>query len=248
MAIVRARSGAYARWQLRDYLWGPGGITIAFVVLLIWIASRAQVMTMGAGPAPAASLDWLVQLVSLLGSIYATSGLVSEDRTRGYYRFVFAKPVGPVRFYAQTFAVRGLVLIAVAALISALGTLIAHPVPLLGAVAYMAITYVFVGGVTVCQSTTWRFAWVGSLALYLASGPVALLASHDAPVGPVWRVVWRIVHIVLPPFSQQSALHALLTSAPNWSGVAGSIAWCVGYGLLALVAAALVLRGLEWGR
>jgi hypothetical protein len=240
--------GRYARWQLRDYVLGPGGITIALVVLLVWLTSRTAVIESGTGPVRPPSLDWLVQLVGLLGSIYATSGLVSEDRTRGYYRFFFAKPVDPMRFYAQAFVLRGLVLVALGALISALGALIAHPVPLLGAVTYMAIMYLLAGGVTLCQSTVWRFAWVGSLVLYLVSIPTAQLASPDSPIGAVWRGCWRVLHVVLPPFSQQTMLERILTTAPPWGDVVGSIAWCVGYGLLGLVCGALVIRGLEWAR
>jgi hypothetical protein len=248
MAIVRARLGAYARWQLRDFILGPGGITIGIVLLQIWITSRTQVIESGVGPPRTPSLDWLVQLVGLLGSIYATSSLVSEDRARGYYRFLFAKPVGPVRYYAQAFALRGVVLLVLAALVSLLGAWIAHPVPLLGAVAYTAVMYVFAGGVTACQSTLWRFAWVGSLVLYLASIPVAQLAAPDAPIGPVAHALWRAAHVILPPFSQQTFLHGMLASAPPWGDIAGSIAWCVGYGLIALVAGAFVIRGLEWAR
>src|SRR5262249_29867254 len=163
----------------------------------------------------------------------------SEDRARGYYRFFFAKPLDPVRFYAQAFVLRGLVLVAVAAIIASLGAVIAHPVPLVGAMTYMAVMYLLAGGVTVCQSTVWRFAWVGSLGLSLASLPVAQLAAPDAPVGPVWHVLWRVLHVALPPFAQQTFLEKVLTASPVWGDIAGSIAWCVGYGLLALVAAAL---------
>src|SRR5262249_45465345 len=140
--------GRYARWQLRDYVLGPGGITMAFVGLMIAMAARTTVIQSGTGPVRPPSLDWLVQLVALLGSIYATSSLVSEDRARGYYRFFFAKPLDPVRFYAQAFVLRGLVLVAVAAIIASLGAVIAHPVPLVGAMTYMAVMYLLAGGVT----------------------------------------------------------------------------------------------------
>jgi len=247
MAIARARLGAYARWQLRDFTLGPGGIMIGLVLLQIWITSRTTVIVSG-NEARTPSLDWLVQAVGLIGSIYATTSVISEDRARGFYRFLFAKPLGPVRYYAQAFALRGVVLIILAAAISVLGTMIAHPVPLLGAVAYTAIMYLFAGGITICQSTVWRFAWVGSLAVFLVSIPVAQLAAPDAPVGPFWHAMWRAAHVLLPPFSQQTFLHAMLASAPNWGDIAGSIVWCVGYGLIALVAGALVVRGLEWAR
>jgi hypothetical protein len=54
--------------------------------------------------------------------------------------------------------------------------------------------------------------------------------------------------VILPPFSQEGALHSLLVTVPHWSAMAGSIAWSLGYGLLAIAAAALVIKGLEWGR
>ena len=63
-------------------------------------------------------LDWLVHLVALVGSIFATSGLVSDDRSRNYYRFLFAKPLDPIRYYAQAFVLRGLVIILIAAFVA----------------------------------------------------------------------------------------------------------------------------------
>jgi hypothetical protein len=244
MAIVRARVGRYAEWQLRDYILGAGGITIVFVALLIWAGSRTTTISEGAVTHP--SLDWLVNVVSLLGSIFATSNLISEDRSRGYYRFLFAKPLNPIRFYGQAFVLRGLVIVALAVCVAGMSTVIGRPVSLLGAAAFAALSYLLVGGVTVCQSTVWRFAWVGSLVLYVVSAPIAGLASADARLAPGWRIFWQVVHVLLPPFSQLS--RSLLASAPYWGDVLGSIAWCIGYGILALVATVLVIRGFEWAR
>lgn len=247
MAIVRARLGRYGQWQLRDYLLGAGGITIVFVLLLVWIASRSESIGSN-GDRHTPPLDSLVHLVALLGSIFATSNLISEDRSRGYYRFLFAKPMDPVRFYAQAFALRGLVVIAIAAFVAGIAGVFTTPISVPCAIVYAAISYVLVGGVTVCQSTVWRFAWVGSLIMFLASGAVAGLASPQSPIGPGWRAFWYVLHVLLPPFSQEDLLHRMLVSIPDWSALAGSIAWSLGYGVLALVAAVLVIKGLEWGR
>jgi len=246
MAIVRARLGRYAPYQLRDYIIGPGGITILFVVLLVFLTSRTRGM-----PGPdqhLPPLDWLIELVAILGSVLATTGLVSDDRSRNYYRFLFAKPMDPVRYYAQAFVLRGLVVILIATFIAAVANAITFPIPVLGAIVYTAIFYLFVGGITMAQSTVWRFGWVGSLATFLIAKLVAMLASPQAGVEQPWRSGWIALHFVLPPFAQQDQLHSLLSSTPDWGLVAGSIAWCVGYGCLALAAAALVIKGLEWGR
>jgi hypothetical protein len=246
MATVRARLGRYARWQMRDYVMGPGGITILFVVLLIFLTSRTQ--GMGGADQHLPPLDWLIEAVAILGSVFATSGLISDDRSRNYYRFLFAKPMDPLRYYGQAFVLRGLVVILIAAFIAGVASAITFSIPMLGAVLYTAIMYVFVGGITICQSTVWRFAWVGSLAMYLVSKLVAQMASLGTGIAQPWRACWAVLHVVLPPFPQEDFLHPLLTSVPHWGAMAGSIAWCVGYGCLALAAAALVIKGLEWGR
>lgn len=242
MTIVRGRVGRYAQWQLRDYILGAGGITIVLTGFLIWVAASATTVSNGVPTHP--SLDWLVNAIGLLGSILATTSLIAEDRARGYYRFLFAKPVDPVRFYAQAFVLRGLVLIALATGVAGISTLLGRPASMLGAAMFAALSYLLVGGVTACQSTVWRFAWVGTLVLWLASRPIALLASPSAPIAPFWRIFWRVVHWVLPPLQMSD----LLTAAPNWGPFVGSIVWIIGWGLLALVGAALVIKGLEWAR
>lgn len=246
MAIVHARLGRYAQWQLRDYVLGAGGITILFVVLLIWLASRTQ--GMGGSDAHLPPLDWLIQFVAILGSIFATSGLIADDRSRNYYRFLLAKPMDPLRYYGQAFVLRGLVVILMSAFVAGVASAITFSIPMLGAIVYTAILYVFVGGITICQSTVWRFAWVGSLAMYMISKLAAAMVAAGTGIHQPWRAFWLTLHVILPPFPQEDILHALLKTVPDWGAMAGSIGWCVGYGCLALATGALVVKGLEWGR
>jgi hypothetical protein len=67
----------------------------------------------------------------------------------------------------------------------------------------------------------------------------AQLAAPGVPISPFWHVVWSVAHVLLPPFAIQNAVLA---------GGVGAMVWCAGYGVLALVVAALMIRGLEWGR
>jgi len=237
MAVARARLRQYARWQILDYAFGTGGITLAIVCLWIWGAASVKVV--GPNGPVAASFDWMVELVAFLGTAFATSNLISEDRARGYYRLQFAKPVNPLLLYGQAFVLRGIALVAIAALVSALGSVTAHPVALLPSVRYTAVMYVLVGGITLCQSTVWRFAWVGSCALFGLSVVAAQLAAAGAAISPFWRGVWSIVHAIAPPLVLQNEV---------WGGHALPIVWCLGYGVLALIGSALLLRGLEWAR
>jgi hypothetical protein len=229
MAVARARLVAYSRWQLMDYAWGAGGITLIVVCLWAWAAASVRVVVETGASRPA-SFETLVHLLAFFGTVFATTNLVSEDRARGYYRFQFAKPVDPILFYAQAFAIRGIAVVAMAALISGLGAITAHPVPVVTAVGYTGIMYMLAGGVTLLQSTVWRYAWVGTLALYAASSVAARLAAPGALSSRVWHALWLGAHWVLPPFAAQNGL------------------WSLGYGVLALIVAAVVIRRLEWGR
>jgi hypothetical protein len=228
MAVARARLAAYARWQLMDYAWGAGGITL--IVVCLWAWAAASVRLIGPKGPTSASFETLVHGLAFFGAVFATTNVVSEDRARGYYRFQFAKPVDPLLFYAQAFAVRGVAVIAMTVLICGLGAITAHPVPVVTAVVYTAVMYVLAGGVTLLQSTVWRYAWVGTLALYFASGIAARLATPGVLTSHMWHRWWLLAHWVLPPFAAQNTL------------------WSLGYGALALAVAALCLRGLEWGR
>jgi ABC-type transport system involved in multi-copper enzyme maturation permease subunit len=237
MAVARARLAQYARWQMLDYAFGVGGITL--VVVCVWIWGAASVKVYGPNGPVASSFDWLVELVGFLGSAFATTSLISEDRTRGYYRLQFAKPVNPLLFYGQAFVLRGIVIVAIAALISALGAVTAHPAALIPSLRYAAVMYVLAGGVTLLQSTVWRYAWVGTCALFGLSVWATQLAAPGVPISTFWHIIWSGVHAILPPLALQNDV---------WVGHAWPILWCVGYGALALAGAALVIRGAEWAR
>lgn len=106
----RARLGQYAFWQLRDYLLEKGigtSIVLVFAATLFYVGLRGEEIR----PAPASrgeiqfAFAQLLSNLVLLGALFATNGIVSDDRKHGYYRFLFAKPVSVPRFYAQKFLV-----------------------------------------------------------------------------------------------------------------------------------------------
>ncbi|HYD54425.1 MAG TPA: hypothetical protein VEA99_17440 [Gemmatimonadaceae bacterium] len=105
-----ARLGAYAWWQLRDYLFEKG---IGTLLVMLFAGSIGYIGAKGMtrfspdslrAPLSAAFSELYGQLV-LLGVLFATNGIVSDDRKNGYYRFLFAKPVSVPRFYVQKFLV-----------------------------------------------------------------------------------------------------------------------------------------------
>jgi hypothetical protein len=234
-----ARLARYAIWQLRDYVFGVGGATLLISVLTMGVITAAWI---GDRRAVGPGLPGVVlSLLGFLGPIFATSGLVADDRSKGYYRFAFAKPVSPVRFYGQAYVLRGLVLLVITALVWALGAVLSREVSLFGALGYTAVCYVGVGGVTLLLSAMLRNAWLASLVLGAAS---AIAASVNLTVrGPLWA---KAIHLLLPPYFLAGRMVTWLVDGAHLTDAVLGAAWFVGYGALALGAALAVIRGREW--
>jgi ABC-type transport system involved in multi-copper enzyme maturation permease subunit len=230
------RLGHYGVWQLRDYMLGAGGATLAVGALVVLMGRGANLMVQGQSQPVSTTL---IGAVCFLGPIFAASGLVAEDRVRGYYRFLFAKPVSPVLFYAQAFALRGVAFLAIVGVLAATSGLLFS---VGGCVCYAALCYVGIGGIALVFSTAWRHAWLATLACAVAANIASGLAQ--SPAG--WRPLWVTLHYVLPPFQVTSRLASSLVSGDGLPYPFGLTAWFVGYGLAAIAAALIVIRRQEW--
>jgi len=245
----RARMGRYALWQMRDYAVGAGGATAALSVLVLSLAVAGGLPDDPANRA--AILRSILGVAAAAGAVAGVSGLVSDDRSKGYYRFALAKPVSATRLYGQAFAIRGAGLLALLAAVWIAGTVVMGAGSLLSdalprLLLFGAVGYVLIGGVTFLLSTITRFAWLGTIALYAAAGITGGLAQSSH-----WsRPLWAVAHRVLPPFTQVTALYRDLLglSRRPIEHPVGTIAWMVGYGSAAIAAGIALLRRREWPR
>ena len=99
---MRGHAFRYVGWQIRDRT-GPRVLAAWFIMLAILSAAHVG-MTRGAPP-DESLLQVMAQLhqqMIFIGMLALTHGIVAEDRTQGYFRFYFAKPVSPVWFYGQS--------------------------------------------------------------------------------------------------------------------------------------------------
>jgi hypothetical protein len=248
-ATVRARLGRYGVWQLRDYFLGAGGATLVVSVVVIALLSQTSFGTISTNGHQSSGQDAVrsvtgVLLIALgvLGSTFANSGLVADDRARGYYRFALAKPVSPVRLYGQAFLVRGVGFLCIAAIAWVACAWRLLPGSFFGTLGYMVVAYVTVGGVTLLLSTMFRHAWLGTLILWVAAAIFSAAATTPGGL----RVLWLPVHFVLPPLQLTSRLASMLVSGDAMPTPVGDLVWYVGYGVLAILAALTVIRGREW--
>jgi hypothetical protein len=226
-----ARLGRYAVWQLYDYVRGTGGATIVLSGLAITMLTVFDTWRSSHTPASVAEAVGLLGVLRFLGPIFACSGLVADDRSKGYYRFLLAKPVSAVRFYGQAFLLRGAAFLGITAAAWAVCAFLLGAGPFVGTMCYAGLCYLTVGGVTLLLSTISRHAWLAALML----GGAARIVSGFASKPSNWRVLWVALHAVLPPFHLVSSLNS-----------PGAIAWFAGYGVLAIAAALTVIRRREW--
>ena len=234
----RARLVRYAPWQLRDYLRERGLSTLVLGALILLVPPALG------GPAarPAAPAFFAASIgnFGLLGVIFALNGLSSTDRQRGYFRFLFSKPVSVPRFYAQDAAVRLVGLLAVSlALCTAFAALTATPLPL-WALAHVALTFVLVGGVGFLLGALTHHdgvALVGVLVLTaLARAGGALLGWLGSGPAEALQFVARL----LPPFHLLDPARDAL--AGGTAPAAGVLVAILSYGLGCFAAGLLVLR------
>jgi hypothetical protein len=240
----RARLFEYAPWMARDYATNQGPAT-ALVVLLIGImtivpAMRAQnggSVRMGDVPPDIAAhmLRVMVTPLVFIGVLFATNGIVANDRKLGYYRFFFSKPVGPPSYYAMTFLVNGVGLVIVALALMGVWYLVVRPMFPVELLAAVLIMYIGYGGLGFLLSAAWRFDWLSLVTvLLLANVGWSVWGAVDGPRH------WLLY--LLPPVHRASDIYGVVlrdaSSAMPW----GSIAWMAGYGLLCFVLGMLVIR------
>ena len=147
--------------------------------------------------------------------LIATAGIVSWDRTSGYYRSLFSQPVNPAIYYLQRWVLAGLA----ATLVIPLGALALMGVtgvfpwsgPLL---VRFLIKYLLLGGLTFAFSTFIRGDWVFAFTISVTQSILYGLERFGAPLSGFTKTLGHL----LPPFHVGSV---------NWPGGAGGRAGSV---------------------
>lgn len=243
-----ARLLAYGWWQLADYLIEKGigtFITMVFAGALVFVEFRQAIESypMAARDALTAPLSALSGILVLLGVLFATNGIVSDDRKHGYYRFLFAKPVNVRRFYAQKFVVHLLGFLIVACLLVVTFNLTfgravgdeAGPIPFFPRLLLpvMALLFVALGGIGFLMSVVLRVDWLTFMSVYVASDQLWRLFGD----GEGWI---RFAVRALPPVHR---LNEIVGAAVRGDALPrAELTWLVAYGLGCLALGLVALR------
>jgi hypothetical protein len=230
---------AHTRYVLQDYLLLRASLPIVFVSFVSFMTVRQFVKY--AGPKEWADPRFLQSIHSVHGSIaavllyftvfLAVIAVMTVDRTTGYYRFFFSKPVNIVSYYLHTFCVHGAT-VCVLLVLFALAWGTAMPHESLHRASYAGlIAFALIGGLGFgFGALTNADAALTPLSFVFAISAQSTLLDYTGP--PRWLVV---VAKVLPPAVDFEKTRALLMNArpflgaPLWHVVAyGAGGWILG--------------------
>jgi len=260
-----ARVGAYALWQLRDYIKDRGLPTLIVAMLSGYLGlspiiermpTRADevpdnlLVRYGSADAVYAArmmafnhafLRSILGTIIFVGALFAMNGIVANDRKQGFYRFLFAKPMTPARYYGQAFFVHWAGFVGVMIVLGLVYGALIWPVltrPLLLVIALMFVAY---SGIAFLLSAAARWDWMSLVVVSVAA--TYLWTRYGESTHPFARLLF-----LLPPLHLADEVYASVSGAPMYaSGVPITIPWVIvwwlaGYGAACFAAGLIVLR------
>jgi hypothetical protein len=251
----RARLGRYSLWQARDYALNRGlptlivALLFSVLVVLMWrermpSGDMTAAMIRRYGSVAAARLamrhDLSIAFISnflgayvFVAAMFATNGIVANDRKFGFYRFLFAKPLTPSSYYGAEFVVNGLCfMLLTAALAAAYGATV-EPVLSLSFVAAVGAIYLCYAGLGFALSAVSRWDWLSLVAVAAAAD---ILWKFYGSSANGFALLLRL----LPPVHRASDVYSAVARGMPlpWQ----SVLWLAGYGALACIAGLAILR------
>jgi len=238
-----ARLGWYFWWQFHDYMLHQAPATAVLTAMYAYLTlmpilngsrTNGRGFSVATLPLPVVRelfADLLASLL-LLGTLFATNGIVATDRKTGFYRFYFAKPVSAPRFYTNAFLANGAGVLGVSlALLVAFALLVR---PILPVSFVPAAMYVAFGGVGFLLSTIWRFDWLSLITVAIVSSLGWGMWGEDPGIRG-----W-LVHL-LPPMHRASDLYAYVAgTSPSFPWA--TQLWLTGYGAGCFLIGLWILR------
>lgn len=239
--MKRARLWSYLAWQARDFAFERGApllivaTLMAFPVIMELRKLRPAIAMAGQAQSLVVSgvLEVLSQF-SFIAVLIGINGIVSNDRVRGYYRFLFAKPVSIPRYYAQAFVVNGAGLAFAALTVMMAIYAFGYPVFLPRALLMVGLAYVSLGGLGFLFSTVARFDWV------LMGGTWGLAQVLRAVYPAPQSRAGRVLDVILPPYHRLRDVSLELAGGDPTDTT--TLAWLLGWGVTAFILGLIILR------
>jgi hypothetical protein len=196
---MSGRLGRYAPIQLMDYALERGAVTLVLGAVIGWamVLPVAKGLEGNAGPGEIRAVlqQFFLSTFGLycwFATITAVNGIVSNDRQKGTFRFLFSKPISVLRYYAQAWVLHGIGVVVVISMLVGLFSVTVQlffPPRLL---IYMSVYYVLLGGIGFLASAITRRDAVAVVIVWLMS-----LVVHARMLGET-GLGWQILNVLVP--------------------------------------------------
>lgn len=244
------RLGAYLiRYQLRDFLLLRAGLPTFIAVFFCWMIVKTDgarmVWESPDGHRMARDLFRVFGLGMFvnIGAFLGIARLVSDDRSNGYFRFLFSKPVSIERFYVQQWLLHGAAFVALIGILGLWLQSVTTTIPIREGMIVMGLTWILIGGVgfalaaaTNADAVLLLLLWIGSKIAHTVK---------DADGSPMWPWMRQLTRLSLPTQKLDYVSAQLLAGNPL--PVSHTI-HVVAYGVLAFIVAVLLLRRTSFAR
>lgn len=217
-----SRAIAHTRYVLQDYVLLRASLPLVIVSFVAWIIARQ--FTHSTRPVQWDDPRFLQVIHSTYGSLaavlmyftafLAVVAVMTVDRTTGYYRFFFSKPVNVVAYYLHTFCVHG------------------------AAFCLLLVLFALAWGTAMPHESLLRASYTGLMALALIGGlgfGFGALTNTDAALTPlafIFAVTAQNTTVattnpplwlagaakILPPVDDFEKTRLLLAGAEPWLG------------------------------
>ena len=224
----------YSPRQLRDMLLTRGAamLVIAVVFSLPIFMGAVPIAQRGA----AAVLDGTLRAMSPFLVMVATYGIIGEDVRRGYFRFLFAKPISPVWYYAQAFLAALIAFLAAQVIVVAVFALAVEPAWPERWLLERTAFFLGFGSVIFALSRVLSIDWLIGLLLFIVGQGV----RYWYPVSESLR--GKVLNVVFPP-SHLMGSSLFAVGGIEW----GHVAWVLGYAAMCFAIGLSLVRFMPFG-
>ena len=205
----------YSPRQLRDILLTRGAamLVIGVVFSLPILMGAVRIPPNG----PAVLLDGTLSAMSPFLVMVATYGIIGEDVRRGYFRFLFAKPISPVLYYAQAFLAALIAFLAAQLIVVAVFALTLEPACPERWLLERTVFFLSFGSVIFALSRVLPIDWlIGLLFFVVGQGVRDWYPVSESLRGKIFNVIFPPSHLM------ESGLFPV--EGIEW----GHVAWVVG--------------------
>ena len=221
--------------QLRDVLLTRGAAMLVIAVVLMLEPLLNDYSRLPRQPDWVAILSNGLDGMTLFLTMVAAYGIIGEDVRRGYFRFLFCKPISPLWYYMQAFAVAWIAFVVVQLVVIGVFAVVREPVWPADALVQSWGKFLLLGAIIFGISRISRLDWL--LGLLLVVLGTVLRAGYPASES----LRGKMINIAMPPshiFDRQFFPEGL-----EWP----QVAWLLGYSGLALAAGLVLLRVIPFG-